>query len=84
MAFIGTLAFSAFALSSSDDGRDWGRSSVKEKNSFAADVVRRLGASYSAAEMRACLDAFYAPPTSKMLQEQKLSDIAAGCHVQMR
>lgn len=81
---IGTLAFSAFALSGSDDGREWRSASLKQKNAFAVYVVSRLGANYPASEMRACLDAFYAPPTSGDIQVQKISDIAALCHTTMK
>ncbi len=84
IVLVGTLACSAFALSSSDDGRDWRRSSAREKNAFASYVVGRLGANYAPAEMRACLDAFYAPPTSDSIQGQKVTDIAALCHATMK
>jgi len=84
IACAGTLAFSAFAFTSNAEGRVWRMSSLKERNAYAASVVSALRASYRAPDMRACIDAFYAPPTSKNHQDQKISEIAVACHLMLQ
>ena len=85
LSIIGCIvAFNVFALSISSDGRAWNRASAKERDSFARDVVGRLGAKYPAAEMRACLDSFYVSPAPDNILAQEIGQIAVLCHTQLK
>ena len=74
-----TLSSSALALSTRENGYAWNKVSAQEKTALVKDVHRSLGTTYPWAEIRDCLDTFYARPAADYILRQEIALVMALC-----
>jgi hypothetical protein len=84
LIFFATLSSTALALAARENGYAWNKASPQEKEALVKDALRRLGATYPWAEMRACVDAAYARGATEYLLQQEISAVMTLCHVQLK